>query len=163
LAASPDAGGDRALEGPAMRRWMAGAVVGLALGGGGGVARADVSYELKASTTDALVRGTVELEEQVGISVQGARLRGGAEGGRSVGGARYQKPGPRLTLEQPDRGRRYGINLDAGTYVEDTYAALRRRQEEALDAVEAALKVDPAAGPPALAVALERTGEHQTI
>jgi len=149
-----------------MRRWIAGGVVGLVLGGGTGLARADVSYELKASTTDTLVRGTVELEEQVAISVKGDRLRQEAKGGRTVvtrRGARYEKPGHRVTLEQPDRGRRYEINLDAGTYVEESYVAVRRQQEEALKAVEAALKVDPAAGPPALAVALERTGEHQTI
>src|SRR5262249_40163794 len=149
-AASRGAGGLRGPgKGPAMRRWLAGGALGLVLGSGAGLARADVSYELKASTTDALVRGTVELEEQVAISVKGDRLRQEAKGGRTVvtrRGARYQKPGHRVTLEQPDRGRRYEINLDAGTYVEETYAAVRRQQEDVLDAAEAVLKVDPAAG-----------------
>src|SRR5262245_21351327 len=145
-AASPDSGSWRE---PPMRRLIAGGVVGLVLGGGAGLAPADVSYELKASTTDALVRGTVEREEQVAISVKGDRLRQEAKGGRTVvtrGGARYQKPGHRVTLEQPDRGRRYEINLDAGTYTEETYDAVRRDQEARLAAAETILKVDPTAG-----------------
>lgn len=149
-----------------MRRLVAGGVLGLVLAVGVDAARADVSYELTASTTDALVRGTVELEEQVSIGVRGDRLRQEARGARTVvtrRGARYQKPGHRLTLEQPDRGVRYEINLDAGTYAEESYASARRQQEETLAAAEGTLRVDPAVAPPALSVAVERTGERQQV
>jgi hypothetical protein len=130
------------------------------------LAWADVSYELVAYTTDTLVRGTVELDEQVTVSVKGDRLRQEAKGSRTVvtrRGARYQKPGHRVTLEQPDLGRRYEINLDARTYTEETYPAVRQEQEATLAAAEAALKVDLAATPPALAIAVERSGERQQV
>ncbi len=148
-----------------MRRRLVGGVLGLVLSVAG-PARADVSYELVAYTTDSLIRGTVELEEQVTVSVKGDRLRQEAKGGRTVvtrRGARYQKPGHRVTLEQPDRGRRYEINLDAGTYTEETYATVRQEQEDVLAAAERVLKVDPTAGPPVLAVAVERSGERQQV
>ncbi len=108
-----------------MRRLVVGGVLGLVLGVGAGAARADVSYDLVAYTTDSLVRGTVELEERVSVSVQGDRLRQEARGARTVvtrRGARYQKPGHRLTLEQPDRGVRYdggGPSFARGGATED--------------------------------------------
>lgn len=129
-------------------------------------AAADVLYELTARTTDVLVRGTVELEERVTISVRGDRLRQEAQGSRTVvtrRGARYRKPGHRLTLEQPDRDVRYEVNLDAGTYAEESYSAVRRDQEASLAAAERALGIDPVAGPPGLPVAIERTGERQAV
>jgi hypothetical protein len=128
--------------------------------------RADATYEITLRTSDVLVGGTVELEERIVVSVKGDRLRQEATGSRAVvtrRGARYEKPGRSLTLDQLDRGRRLEINPDAATYVDETFADARRRHEAELAAAEKALSIDPAQAPPALAVAVDRTGERLRI
>jgi hypothetical protein len=143
---------------------VSGLVLGSLLSAAG--AHADVLYELSARTADALTRGTVELEETVSVSVKGDRMRQEVRGTRTVltrRGARYAKPGHRVTLDQADRGVRYEINLDAGTYREESFASLRRQQEEIVTAAELALRVNPAESPPNLAVIVERTGERQRV
>ena len=149
-----------------MRYVVRAGALALGIACSGGSAAADVLYELVARTWDSLVRGTVELEERVTISVKGDRMRQEAEGARTVvtrRGARYQKPGHRVTLEQPDRDLRYEVNLDAGTYAEESYSAVRRDQEEALAAAEKALGVKTAAASPSLSISAERTGERQQV
>jgi hypothetical protein len=129
-------------------------------------AAAEGSYELVLRTSDALMSGTVELEERVVVSVKGDRLRQEATGTRSVltrRGARYVKPGHRVTLEQVGQGRRYELNLEARTYVEESFARLRARQEAELTAAERALGVDPGGPAPTLAVSVERTGERRQV
>ncbi len=129
-------------------------------------ALADVRYEVVARTTDSLTRGTVELEETVTVSVKGDRLRQEVKGARTVltrRGARYSKPGHRVTLDQLDRGLRYEINLDAGTYAEESLAGLRQQHEETIAAAEKALKVNPGEPLPSLSVSVERTGEQREV
>src|SRR5437667_1316811 len=90
-------------------------------------------------TEARLVAGTVELEERIVVSVKGDRLRQEATGSRAVvtrRGARYTKPGKSLTLDQLDRGRRFEIDPDTGTYVEQAFADIRRRREAELSGAE---------------------------
>src|SRR5213076_312200 len=104
-------------------------------------ARADATYEMTLRTSDVLVGGAVELEEQIVVSVKGDRLRQEATGSRAVvtrRGARYTKPGKSLTLDQLDRGRRFEIDPDTGTYVEQAFADIRRRREAELSGAEKA-------------------------
>lgn len=127
---------------------------------------ADVLYELRARTFDTLSRGTVEFEENVVVSVKGDRMRQEVNGTRSVltrRGARYQKPGHHVTLDQLDRGLRYEINLDAATYVEESFATLRQRHEEGIAAAEKALGVNPGEPPPSLRVSVDRAGERHQV
>lgn len=141
-------------------------IVGMALSCTVGSAGGDVVYEVVLRTSDSLVRGTVNLEETVTVSVKGDRLRQEVSGTRTVvtrRGARYQKPGHRLTLDQLDQGRRYEINLDAGTYVEASFAGLRQQQEEGIAAAEKALGVKADAVPPSVTVSVDRTGERQQV
>ncbi len=129
-------------------------------------ALADVLYEQVVRTSDSLVRGTVELEDRVTVSLRGDRWRQEIEGARSVTtrrGARYSKPGHRVTLDQADRAVRYEIDLDAGTYAAEPFAEIVRAQEAALGAAERALGVDPAGPPPAVEVSVSRTGERLTV
>ena len=115
------------------------------------------------------MRGTVELEDTVVVSVKGERWRQEIEGARSVvnrRGTRYSKPGHRVTLDQLDRGVRYEINLDAGTYAEEPLVGLGREQEAAIAAAEKVLGVEPAGlapAVPAVDVTVTRTGERQTV
>lgn len=149
-----------------MRRTVIAAVVGMLLGTGTGTARGDVLYEVVARTTDLLTRGTVELEDTVTVSVKGDRLRQEVKGARSVvtrRGARYSKPGHRVTLDQLDRGVRYDINLDAGTYTEESLARVRQEQEEVVAAAEKAFRVNLSGAPPTLAVLVERPGERREV
>ncbi|OLB01142.1 MAG: hypothetical protein AUH09_02180 [Candidatus Rokubacteria bacterium 13_2_20CM_70_12] len=78
-------------------------------------------------------------------------------------GARYTKPGKSLTLDQLDRGRRFEIDPDTGTYVEQAFADIRRRREAELSAAEKALGIDSAEAPPALPVSVDRTGERLQV
>lgn len=129
-------------------------------------ASADVLYETVIRTSDSLLRGTGELEEKVTVSVKGDRIRQEASGIRTVvtrRGARYQKPGHRVTLDQLDRGLRYEINLDAGTYSSEPFASLRQQHEEDIAAAEKALGVNPTGPLPSLAVSVDRTGERQQV
>jgi hypothetical protein len=149
-----------------MRLLVVPSVVLLAIAGGVVPAAADVLYELIARTSDALVRGTVELEERVTVSVKGDRLRQEIQGTRTVvtrRGARYQKPGHRVTLDQLDRGVRYEMNLDAGTYVEESFATTRRQHEDAIVAAEKALGLDPTAALPSLTATVDRPGERLQV
>jgi len=128
--------------------------------------RADTTYEMLLRTSDLLGGGTVELEERIVVSVKGDRLRQEATGTRTVEtrrGARYEKPGQSLTLAQLDRGRRFEIAPDAGTYVEQTFADGRQRRETALAAAEKALGIDAVEAPPALPVSVDRTGERLRV
>jgi len=128
--------------------------------------RADATYEMLLRTSDLLGGGTVELEERIVVSVKGDRLRQEATGTRTVEtrrGARYEKPGQSLTLDQLDRGRRFEIAPDAGTYVEQTFADGRQRRETALAAAEKALGIDAVEAPPALPVSVDRTGERLRV
>src|SRR2546427_8200325 len=117
-------------------------------------------------TQDALVGGTAELEARIIVSVKGDRMRQEATGSRTMvtrRGARYQKPGHRLTLDQNDTRRRFEIDLDANTYVEETFADARQRHEAELAAAEKALGIDPAKAIPTLAVSVDRTGERLRV
>src|SRR5206468_2431989 len=78
-------------------------------------------------------------------------------------GARYTKPGKSLTLDQLDRGRRFEIDPDTGTYVEQAFADIRRRREAELSGAEKALGIDSAEAPPALPVSVDRTGERLQV
>lgn len=149
-----------------MRQAVTAAVVGLILGTGAGAAHGDALYEVVARTADLLTRGTVELEDTVTVSVKGDRLRQEVRGARTVvtrRGARYSKPGHRVTLDQLDRGVRYEINLDAGTYTQESLASVRQEQEEIVAAAEKAFQVSPSGAPPTLAVTVERTGERGEV
>ncbi|MGH7321489.1 MAG: hypothetical protein ACRELA_17950 [Candidatus Rokuibacteriota bacterium] len=149
-----------------MRHIAVAGALGLLVATGAVPVSADVRYEAVVRTTDSLTRGTVELEEKVTVSVKGDRLRQEVQGARTVvtrRGARYQKPGHRVTLDQLDRGLRYDINLDAGTYAEESLAGLRQQHEETITAAEQALKVNPAEALPALSVTVERTGEQREV
>ena len=128
--------------------------------------RADATYEMTLRTSDTLVGGTVELEERIIVGGKGERLRQEATGSRSVvtrRGARYERPGRSLILDQLDHGRRFEINPDAATYIEETFANTRRRREAELVAAEKALGIDPAEAPPALPVSVDRTGERLRV
>jgi hypothetical protein len=149
-----------------MRRSILVTGLGAALALGPSTARADSTYEMTLRTTDMLVGGTVELEERIVVSVKGGRLRQEATGIRAVvtrRGARYEKPGHRVTLEQLDHGRRFEINLDAATYDEETFADVRRRQQTQLSAAEKALRIAPAEATPSLPVSVDRTGERLSV
>ncbi len=138
----------------------------IALSSGAGSAGADALYELVARTSDSLTRGTVELEEKVTVSVKGDRMRQEVSGTRTVvtrRGARYQKPRHHVTLDQLDRGRRYEINLDAGTYAEESFATLRQQHAEGIAAAEKALGVNPSGPPPSLVISVDRPGERQQV
>jgi len=140
--------------------------LGAALALGPSTARADATYEMLLRTEDRLVGGTVELEERIVVSVKGDRLRQEATGSRAVvtrRGARYTKPGKSLTLDQLDRGRRFEIDPDTGTYVEQAFADVRRRREAELSAAEKALGIDSAEASPALPVSVDRTGERLQV
>ena len=130
------------------------------------LAAADVLYETVVRTADSLTRGTAELEDTVTVSVKGDRIRQEIRGVRTVltrHGARYQKLGHRVTLDQVDRGLRYEINLDAGTYIEEPFVGARRQHEETIAAAEKVLGIAPTAPAPTLAVSIERPGEHQKV
>jgi hypothetical protein len=140
--------------------------LGAALALGPSTVRADATYEMLLRTSDLLAGGTVELEERIVVSVKGGRLRQEATGSRAVvtrRGARYEKSGQSLTLDQLDRGRRFEIAADAGTYVEETFADGRQRREAELTAAEKALGIDAVEAPPALPVSVDRTGERLRV
>lgn len=141
-------------------------ILGVAIFGGAVPATGDVLYELVVRTSDSLVRGTVDLAEKVTVSVKGDRMRQEMSGTRAVvtrRGARYQKPGHHVTLDQLDRGRRYEIDLDAGTYREESFADMRQRHEEEIAAAEKALGVKPTDAPPFVNVTIERPGERHEV
>lgn len=141
-------------------------IVGIVLFAGALPASGDVLYELVIRTSDSLLRGTVDLDEKVTVSVKGDRMRQEMSGTRAVltrRGTRYQKPAHHVTLDQLDRGRRYEIDLDAGTYLEDSFAGIRRRHEGEIAAAEKALGVKPADAPPAVNVSVERPGERHRV
>jgi hypothetical protein len=143
----------------------AGVLVAITVGGAG-FAAADVMYEAVVRTADSLTRGTAELEDTVTVSVRGDRIRQEMRGVRSVltrRGARYEKPGHRVTLDQVDRGLRYEINLDAETYVEEPFTSTRVHHEETIAAAEKVLGIGPATPLPALAVSIQRPGERQQV
>jgi hypothetical protein len=149
-----------------MRRSILVTGLGAALALGPSTARADSTYEMTLRTTDMLVGGTVELEERIVVSVKGGRLRQEATGIRAVvtrRGARYEKPGHRVTLEQLDHGRRFEINLDAATYDEETFADARQQRETQLAAAEKALGIAPREATPSLPVSVDRTGERLSV
>ena len=151
-------------DGRAVRGLLAG--LGAALALAPTTLRADGAYEMVLRTSDALVGGTVQLEQRIVVSVKGDRLRQEATGSRAVvtrRGARYEHRGKSLTLDQLDRGRRFEIDPDAGTYVEQTFAAARQLREAQLAAAEKTLGIDPAEAPPALPVSVNRTGERLRI
>jgi hypothetical protein len=125
------------------------------------VAEADVAYGLSVRTLDALGRGTVELEETITVSVKGERMREEVQGTRAVvtrRGARYQKPGHAVKLDLVDRGLRYEINVDAGTYVEESLADLRRQREEEIAAAARALGVRAGGPQPAGVISTDQLG-----
>jgi hypothetical protein len=141
-------------------------VLAVTVASGVRLAAADLVYETVVRTADSLTRGTAELEDTVTVSVRGDRIRQEIRGVRSVltrRGARYQKPGHRVTLDQVDRGLRYEINLDAGTYVEEPFASARRLHEDTIAAAEKVLGITPSAPVPTLAVSIERPGERQHV
>lgn len=149
-----------------MRKLAIVGVLGLAVSLGAASANADVLYELVVRTADSRVRGMVELEGNVTMSVRGDRMRQEVSGTLTVvtrGGARYRKPRHRVTLDQLDRGLRYEIDLDAETYVEASYASLRQRHEEEITAAEKALGLNSTGSLPSLVVSVNRTGEHQLV
>jgi hypothetical protein len=130
------------------------------------VAEADVSYGLSVRTLDALGRGTVELEETITVSVKGERMREEVQGTRAVvtrRGARYQKPGHAVKLDLVDRGLRYEINLDAGTYVEESLANLRRQREEEIAAAARALGVRAGGPLPAVVISTDRPAGGEQV
>lgn len=141
-------------------------VLGVAVFSGVVPARGDVKYELVVRTSDSLLRGAVDLEEKVTVSVKGERMRQEMSGTRAVvtrRGKRYQKPGHHVTLDQLDRGRRYEIDLDAGTYIQESFAGMRRRHEEEIAAAEKALRVKPTDALPPVNVSIERPGERHQV
>lgn len=141
-------------------------ILGVVIFGGTVSATGDVLYELVIRTSDSLLRGTVDLEEKVTVSVKGDRMRQEMSGTRAVvtrRGKRYQKPGHHVTLDQLDRGRRYETDLDAGTYREESLAGIRRRHEEEIAAAEKALGVKPTDAPPSVNVTIERPGERHQV
>ena len=149
-----------------MRRGVLLAGLGAALALSPSIARADATYEMTLRTTDTLVGGTVELEQRIVVGVKGGRLRQEATGIRAVvtrRGARYEKPGHRLTLEQLDHGRRFEIDLDAATYDEETFADARQQRETQLAAAEKALGIAPREATPSLPVSVDRTGERLSV
>ncbi len=149
-----------------MRRGVLLAGLGAALALSPSIARADATYEMTLRTTDTLVGGTVELEQRIVVGVKGDRLRQEATGIRAVvtrRGARYEKPGHRLTLEQLDHGRRFEIDLDAATYDEETFADARQQRETQLAAAEKALGIAPREATPSLPVSVDRTGERLSV
>src|SRR3989449_9257037 len=119
----PSARGNPLGDGRALRVLLAG--LGAAVALGPSTVRADATYEMLLRTEDRLVGGTVELEERIGVSVKGDRLRQEATGSRAVGtprGARYTKPGQSLTPDQLDRGRRFESDPGTGAYVGPGFA-----------------------------------------
>ena len=141
-------------------------ILGVAVFAGTVPAGGDVLYELRFRTSDSLLRGTVDLEEKVTVSVKGDRMRQEMSGTRAVvtrRGARYQKPGHHVTLDQLDQGRRYEIDLDAGTYLEESFAGMRQRHEEEIAAAEKALGLKPTDAPPFVNVSVERPGERHQV
>ncbi len=141
-------------------------ILGVVIFAGTVPAGGDVLYELRFRTSDSLLRGTVDLEEKVTVSVKGDRMRQEMSGTRAVvtrRGARYQKPGHHVTLDQLDRGRRYEIDLDAGTYREESFAGMRQRHEEEIAAAEKALALKPTDAPPFVNVSVERPGERHRV
>src|SRR3989442_4839714 len=142
------------------------ASLGAALAFGPSTVRADSTYEMMLRTQDALVGGTAEVEARITVSVKGNRMRQEATGSRTMvtrSGARYQKPGHRLILDQDDTRRRFEIDLDAATYVEETFADARQRHEAELAVAEKALGIGPAKAIPTLAVSVARTGERLRV
>ncbi|MBI4591278.1 MAG: hypothetical protein HY725_20810 [Candidatus Rokubacteria bacterium] len=149
-----------------MRYGVVVGIIGIAVCGGTMSAAGDGLYELVVRTSDSLLRGTVDLEEKVTVSVKGDRMRQEMRGTRVVvtrRGKRYQKPGHHVTLDQLDRGRRYELDLDAGTYGEESFADLRRRHEEEIAAAEKTLGLKPGDAPPSVAVSVERPGERHQV
>ena len=141
-------------------------VLGLAVSLGAASADADVLYELVVRTSDSRVRGMVELEGKVTMSVKGDRMRQEVSGTLTVvtrRGARYRKPRHRVTLDQLDRGLRYEIDLDAGIYVEAPFASVRQQHEEEIAAAEKALGVNSTGPLPSLIVSVHRTGKRQLV
>ena len=141
-------------------------VLVIAVSSGAASADADALYELVARTSDSLVRGTVDLEEKVTVSVKGDRMRQEVTGTRTVvtrRGATYQKPRHHVTLDQLDRGLRYDINLDAGTYAEESFDTLRHQHAEEIAAAERALGVNPTGPLPSLVISVDRTGGRQQV
>jgi hypothetical protein len=141
-------------------------VLAVIAAGGAGLAAADVTYEALVRTADSLTRGTAELEDTVTVSVRGDRIRQEIRGMRSVvtrRGARYAKPGHRVTLDQVDRGLRYEINLDAGTYSEEPFTSARLHHEETIAAAEKVLGIGPATPLPTPSVSIQRPGERQQV
>src|SRR3989442_10843060 len=142
------------------------ASLGAALALGPSTVRADSTYEMRLRTQNALGGGTAELEARILVSVKGDRMRQEATGSRTMvtrRGARCQKPGHRLTLDQNDTRRRFEIDLDAATYVEETFADARQRHDAELAAAEKALGIGPAKAIPTLAVSVDRTGERLRV
>lgn len=142
------------------------ATLGAALAFGPSTVRADSTHEMMLRTQDVLVGGTVELETRIIVSVKGDRMRHEATGSRTVvtrRGARYQKPGHRLTLDQLDTGRRFEIDLDAATYVEEAFADARDRREAEIAAAETTLGIGAAGATPMLPASVDRTGERLRV
>lgn len=141
-------------------------VLGLAVSLGAASADADVLYELAVRTSDSRVRGMVELEAKVTMSVKGDRMRQEVGGTLTVvtrRGARYRKPRHRVTLDQLDRGIRYEIDLDARTYAETPYASMRQQHEQEVAAAEKVLGLNSTGPLPSLVVSVHRTGERQLV
>jgi len=149
-----------------MRNVVTLGVLWLAVSLGAASADADVLYELVVRTSDSRVRGVVELEGTVTMSVKGDRMRQEVSGTLTIitrRGARYRKPRHRVTLDQLDRGLRYEIDLDAGIYVEAPYASVRQQHEQEIAAVEKVLGLNSTGPLPSLVVSVDRTGERQLV
>ena len=141
-------------------------VLGLAVSLGAASADADVVYELVVRTSDSRVRGMIELEGKVTMSVKDDRMRQEVSGTLTVvtrRGARYRKPRHRVTLDQVDRGLRYEIDFDAETYSEASFASLREQREEEIAAAEKVLGMNSTGPLPSLAVSVDRTGERHLV
>lgn len=109
---------------------------------------AGVRWEASVRITDALGRGTVDLDEAMRTVVAPSVRREEVTGVRrmtSRRGRRYDRPGHVVTLQLIDAGATYDLDLDAGSYTVTPFADQARERDRQLREAEAAFREVPPA------------------
>lgn len=104
---------------------------------------ADVSWETSVRITDALGRGTAELDEAMRTVVTSSGRREEVTGVRrmtSRRGRQYDRPGHVVTLQLLDEGATYDLDLDAGSYTMTSFRDEARERDRQLRAAEGAFR-----------------------
>ncbi len=127
---------------------------------------ADVLYETDVRIKDALVRGTIEIDQHQRVSLKNAMRREELTATRTVTtrrGARYARELHRVILRRLDKGVTYEVDLKGGTYKEERLDDELHRKEREIAQAEEALGTIREGGTRPLRVSVEPTGETKLL